>query len=132
MAEYTYSKFYKDLSAQQEILEKNFKKLFEKDSREEQMILWLEEYKKTHESILEMADDEIGDIEWQKDDEINDLTREIRDLESKENRFRHKKDERFGIESLEDEMKVELFQAAMKKYTLVQLEERLGNKFELI
>lgn len=131
MAEYTYSKSYKDLSAQQETLEKNFKDLFENDPKKEQMLSWLDEYKKTHEGILEMADQEIEDVEWEKDDEIEDLNKEISDLESKIEESEGKV-EGFVIESLEDEMKVELFQAAMKKYTLVQLEEKLGNKFELI
>lgn len=131
MAEYTYSRSYKDLITQQETLEKNFKDIFENDSKKDQMFLWLEEYKKTHESILEMSDEEIGDIEWEKDDEIDELNKEIRDLESTIEKLEDKA-EAFGIASLEDEMKVELFQAAMKKYTLVQLEEKLGNKFELI
>jgi hypothetical protein len=131
MAEYTYSKSYKDLIAQQQILEKKFNDLIEQDSKKEQMLLWLDEYKETHEGILEMSDQEIGDIEWEKDDEVDDLSKEIRDLESKIEELEGKA-EGFVIESLEDEMKVELFQAAMKKYTLVQLEEKLGNKFELI
>ena len=38
----------------------------------------------------------------------------------------------FYIKTLEDEMKVELLQAAMKKFSLVQLEQKLGNKFQLI
>lgn len=131
MAEYTYSKSYKDLIAQQQILEKNFKDLFEQDPKKEQMLLWLDEYKKTHEGFLEMSDGEIEDIEWEKNDEIEDLNKEIRDLESRIEELEGKT-EGFVIETLEDEMKVELFQAAMKKYTLVQLEEKLGNKFELI
>jgi hypothetical protein len=131
MAEYTYSKFYKDLIAQQQILEKNFKDLFEQDSKKEQMLLWLDEYKKTHEDILEMSDGEIEDVEWEKDDEIDDLSREIKDLESKIDQLEEKA-ELFHVASLEDEMKIELFQAAMQKYTLVQLEEKLGNKFQLI
>lgn len=131
MPDYTYTRSYKDLHAQVSMLEKTFTENFENDPRKDQMIAWMEEYKKTQEAILEMADEEIGDIEWEKDDEIDDLTKEIRSLESKIDSL-EEKTEMFGVTSLEDEMKVELFQAAMKKYTLTQLEEKLGNKFELI
>ncbi len=131
MPDYTYTRSYKDLHARISMLEKTFTENFENDPRKDQMITWMEEYKKTHEAILEMADEEIGDIEWEKDDEIDDLTKEIRSLESKIDSL-EEKTEMFGVTSLEDEMKVELFQAAMKKYTLTQLEEKLGNKFELI
>jgi len=131
MPDYTYTKSYKDLDAQISLLEKTFKEKFENDPNKDQMILWFEEYKKTHEAILEMADEEIGDVEWEKDEEIDDLTKEVKELESKIDLL-EEKTEMFGVKSLEDEMKVELFQAAMKKYTLTQLEEKLGNKFELI
>lgn len=131
MPDYTYTKSYKDLDAQISLLEKTFREKFEKDPNKDQMILWFEEYKKTQEAILEMADEEIGDVEWEKDEEIDDLTKEVKELESKIDLL-EEKTEMFGVKSLEDEMKVELFQAAMKKYTLTQLEEKLGNKFELI
>jgi len=131
MPDYTYTKSYKDLDAQISLLEKTFREKFEKDPNKDQMILWFEEYKKTHEAILEMADEEIGDVEWEKDEEIDDLTKEVKELERKIDLL-EEKTEMFGVKSLEDEMKVELFQAAMKKYTLTQLEEKLGNKFELI
>ncbi len=131
MPDYTYTKSYKDLDAQISLLEKTFREKFENDPNKDQMILWFEEYKKTHEAILEMADEEIGDVEWEKDEEIDDLTKEVKELESKIDLL-EEKTEMFGVKSLEDEMKVELFQAAMKKYTLTQLEEKLGNKFELI
>lgn len=131
MPDYTYTASYKDLDAQLSLLEKKFKENFENDSRKDQMFLWLEEYKKTHEAILEMSDEEIEDIGCEKDDEIDDLTKEIESLENKIDLL-EEKTEMFGVRSLEDEMKVELFQAAMKKYTLVQLEEKLGNKFELM
>jgi chromosome segregation ATPase len=131
MADYNYNKNYKNLDAQKSSMEKDFKELFENDSRKDQMLAWLEGYKKTHEDILEMADEEISDVEWDKDQEIDDLTTEIRGLENKIEELEEKYDS-FDVKSLEDEMKLELFQAAMKKYTLVQLEEKLGNRFELI
>jgi hypothetical protein len=78
-----------------------------------------------------MSNQEIADVEWDKDNEIEDLEDNVRSLESAIENL-EKKNELFDVQSLEDEMKVELFQAAMKKYTLVQLEEKLGNRFELI
>jgi hypothetical protein len=117
MPEYTYKKSYQDLESKRLFLENKFRELFESDSRKDELLLWMIEYKETHENILEMSNQEIADVEWDKDNEIEDL---------------EKKNELFDVQSLEDEMKVELFQAAMKKYTLVQLEEKLGNRFELI
>ena len=131
MANYNYTKVYKDLDAQKSSMEKDFKSLFENDPRKEQMLSWLEGYGQINEDILEMADEEIADVEWDKDEEIDDLNRDVANLEKQIKELEEKWD-LFSVESLEDQMKLELFQAAMKKYTLVQLEEKLGNRFELI
>ena len=131
MANYNYTKAYKDLDAQKSSMEKDFKSLFENDPRKEQMLSWLEGYGQINEDILEMADEEIADVEWEKDEEIDDLNRDVANLEKQITELEEKYD-LFCVESLEDQMKLELFQAAMKKYTLVQLEEKLGNRFELI
>ena len=131
MANYNYTKVYKDLDAQKSSMEKDFKTLFENDPRKEQMLSWLEGYGQINEDILEMADEEIADVEWEKDEEIDDLNRDVANLEKQITELEEKYD-LFCVESLEDEMKLELFQAAMKKYTRVQLEEKLGNRFELI
>ena len=131
MPEYTYKKSYQDLESKRLFLENKFRELFESDSRKDELLLWMIEYKETHENILEMSNQEIGDVEWDKDNEIEDLEDNLRSLESEIEKL-ERKNELFDVQSLEDEMKVELFQAAMKKYTLVQLEEKLGNKFELI
>jgi hypothetical protein len=131
MPEYTYKKSYQDLESKRLFLENKFRELFESDSRKDELLLWMIEYKDTHENILEMSNQEIADVEWDKDNEIEDLEDNVRSLESAIENL-EKKNELFDVQSLEDEMKVELFQAAMKKYTLVQLEEKLGNRFELI
>ena len=131
MANYNYTKVYKDLDTQKSFMEKDFKTLFENDPRKEQMLSWLESYGQINEDILEMADEEIADVEWDKDEEIDDLNRDVANLEKQITELEEKWD-LFSVESLEDQMKLELFQAAMKKYTLVQLEEKLGNRFELI
>jgi len=131
MPEYTYKKSYQDLESKRLFLENKFRELFESDSRKDGLLLWMNEYRETHENILEMSNQEIADVEWDKDNEIEDLEDNVRSLESAIENL-EKKNELFDVQSLEDEMKVELFQAAMKKYTLVQLEEKLGNRFELI
>jgi len=131
MPEYTYKKSYQDLESKRLFLENKFRELFESDSRKDELLLWMNEYRETHENILEMSNQEIADVEWDKDNEIEDLEDNVRSLESAIENL-EKKNELFDVQSLEDEMKVELFQAAMKKYTLVQLEEKLGNRFELI
>jgi hypothetical protein len=131
MPEYTYKKSYQDLESKRLFLENKFRELFESDSRKDELLLWMIEYKETHENILEMSNQEIADVEWDKDNEIEDLEDNVRSLESAIENL-EKKNELFDVQSLEDEMKVELFQASMKKYTLVQLEEKLGNRFELI
>jgi|LakMenEpi03Aug12_release.lakeMendotaPanAssembly.Ray.scaffolds.fasta_scaffold163968_2 hypothetical protein len=131
MPEYTYRKSYQDLESKRSSLENKFRDLFENDSRKDELLLWMIEYKETHESILEMSNQEIEDVEWDKNNEIEDIEDEVKSLESKIEDL-EKKNELFDVQSLEDEMKVELFQAAMKKYTLTQLEEKLGNKFQLI
>jgi hypothetical protein len=131
MPEYTYKKSYQDLESKRLFLENKFRELFESDYRRDELLLWMNEYKETHENILEMSNQEIADVEWDKDNEIEDLEDNVKSLESAIENL-EKKNELFEVQSLEDEMKVELFQAAMKKYTLVQLEEKLGNRFELI
>ena len=68
MANYNYTKVYKDLDAQKSSMEKDFKTLFENDPRKEQMLSWLESYGQINEDILEMADEEIADVEWDKDE----------------------------------------------------------------
>ncbi len=66
-------------------MEKDFKTLFENDPRKEQMLSWLESYGQINEDILEMADEEIADVEWDKDEEIDDLNRGVINLEKQIN-----------------------------------------------
>ncbi len=85
-----------------------------------------------YDEILEMADYEIE----KKEDEIEKKEEEIRvlesDLDEYESGSKTSNRNPFFVNTLEDEMKVELFHAAMEKFSLVQLEQRLGNKFELM
>jgi chromosome segregation ATPase len=69
---------------------------------------------------IEEKEEEIDDLE----DSVKDLERQIDDLEDGI--------QEFPIQTLEDEMKVELLQVLFNKYSLRELEEKLGgNKFTL-
>lgn len=131
MPDFSYTRKYKDLVSQSDLLRERFQKMIEDLPQKEDLQLCFKEYRETQEAILGMAEQEISDMEWDKDEEIDDLKDEVEELERKVSELEDKA-EAFDINSLEDEMKVELFQAAMKKYTLVELEEKLGNRFELM
>lgn len=131
MPDYTRTKSYKDLVTQSDILRERFNQMIESLPNKEELQLCFKEYREVQETILEAADQEINDIEWDKDEEIDELKDEVESLELEIQKLKEKNDV-FENKSLEDEMKIELFQAAMKKYTLVQLEERLGNRFQLM
>lgn len=131
MPDYTRTKSYKDLVTQSDILRERFNQMIESLPNKEELQLCFKEYREVQEAILEAADQEINDIEWDKDEEIDELKDEVESLELEIQKLKEKNDV-FENKSLEDEMKIELFQAAMKKYTLVQLEERLGNRFQLM
>lgn len=131
MPDYTQTKSYKDLVNQSDILRERFNQMIESLPNKEELQLCFKEYREIQETILEAADQEINDIEWDRDEEIDELKDEVESLEIEIQNLKEKYDV-FENKSLEDEMKIELFQAAMKKYTLVQLEERLGNRFQLM
>ena len=99
MPEYTYKKSYHDLESKRLFLENKFRELFESDSRKDELLLWMIEYKETHENILEMSNQEIADVEWDKDNEIEDLEDNVRSLESAIENL-EKKNELFDVQSL--------------------------------
>jgi peptidoglycan hydrolase CwlO-like protein len=133
---YLYTKSYKDLKEKEDKLEEEIKNLLINQPDGESLVKKFEEYNETKQSVVDIIESELQDIEWEHDDEISDkddeidrLQSEIDDLESKI--------EKSGIigekSTLDDEMKVELFAAAAKKFTLTQLEEKLGgNRFQLM
>ena len=88
--------------------------------------------------IIEMANDNIYELEDKNEsltDKISELNRDISDLEEKLDSDESviMSNNKTGLTgSLESEMKTELLIAAFKKYSLVELEKRLGNKFQLI
>jgi hypothetical protein len=90
----------------------------------------LAEAKEKEEEVVREAADEAF---YEKDDleEVEDLKRDLESLEH-ELEVLQEKHMPFKIETLDDEMKMEVLQGAMKKYTLLELEKRLGNKFDLM
>ena len=76
---------------------------------------------------IKYLEDEIYD----KEEEIDDLEDEVKDLERKISDLEDEVQE-FPVTNLEEEMKVELLQVAFNKYSLTELEQKLGgNKFTL-
>jgi polyhydroxyalkanoate synthesis regulator phasin len=133
---YIYNKSYKDLLEKEFLLEEEISNFLKSLPDNESILEKFEEYKKTNDSRVDMIESEIQDAEWDhesdmddKDDEIDRLKSEIEDLENKIEKSG------FILEksTLDDEMKIELFEVAAKKFTLMQLEEKLGgNKFQLM
>jgi hypothetical protein len=71
-----------------------------------------------------MTDSELAAISHFSEDDVKKLEEEIEKLEDQA--------QEFPIQTLEDEMKVELLQVLFNKYSLRELEEKLGgNKFTL-
>lgn len=76
---------------------------------------------------IKYLEDEIYD----KEEEIDDLEDEVKDLERKISNLEDEVHE-FPVTNLEEEMKVELLQVLFNKYSLTELEQKLGgNKFTL-
>jgi chromosome segregation ATPase len=133
---YIYNKSYKDLLDKEFSLEEEIGNFLKELPNNESILQKFEEYKKTNDDRVDMIESEIQDLEWDHESDIDDKDDEIHRLESEVERLEEKLDT-LGIigekESLEDEMKVELFAVAAKKFTLVQLEEKLGgNRFQLM
>jgi predicted RNase H-like nuclease (RuvC/YqgF family) len=82
----------------------------------------------SYKKIISLKDSEISELKEKISDlmdKVNNLEKEIDDIDYDINGKKSKV-------SLEDEMKFEVFELAAKKYTLAQIEERLGNKFQLM
>lgn len=91
------------------------------------------QYEMVNEEITDLLNKEIYDLKNEKESMEFDHEEKIDELQEKIDELQEKIDTTsFPILSLEDEMKLELFNAASYKYTLAQLEERLGNRFQLM
>jgi predicted nucleic acid-binding Zn-ribbon protein len=133
---YTYNKSYKDLLDKEFLLEEEIGNLLKSLPNNESVLQKFEEYKKTKDDRVDMIESQIQDTEWDHENDLDDKNDEIDRLENEIERLEEKLD-KAGIigekSTLEDEMKIELFAVAAKKFTLVQLEEKLGgNRFQLM
>ena len=133
---YIYKKSYKDLLDKEFLLEEEIENLLKGLPNSESILAKFQEYKKTKDDRVDIIESDIQDTEWEYEDQLdekdNDLSRLQNEIEELEDKI-----EKSGIilekSTLEDEMKVELFAVAAKKFTLVQLEEKLGgNRFQLM
>ncbi len=133
---YLYTKSYKDLLDKEFSLGEEIENFLKSLPDNEPILQKFEEYKKTNDARVDIIENEIQDLEWDHEGEVDDKDDEIHRLESEIERLENKLDTAGIIgdkSTLEDEMKVELFAVAAKKFTLVQLEEKLGgNRFQLM
>ena len=93
-------------------------------------------YVKDLEEEKEELEDTIDDLEEQNDElqkEIYKLEEENDELQKEIYKLEEKIDdnERFEINTLYDEMKLKLLKEVMKKYSLEELENKLGTEHEL-
>jgi predicted RNase H-like nuclease (RuvC/YqgF family) len=136
MSDYIYNKKYKELVEQEGVLEKEILKFLNSLPDNEDIIKKFEAITDIHEKKIEIVDDELNDLEWDKDNEIDEKDSEIKDLERKvEDMEDQLKDLGVGGSgnSLDDVMKLELWQVAKNKFTLTQLEEKFGgNRFQIM
>lgn len=135
MSDYRYNKQYKELVMNGESLEEEILKFLESLPAGEEMVKKFVAFSEIQEKKIDIIDEELNDLEWDKDNEVDEKDYEIRDLERKIDELGEQL-ESHGIgasTTLEDEMKAELFAVVAKKFTLVQLEEKLGgNRFQLM
>lgn len=133
---YIYKKSYKDLLDKEFSLEEEIGNFLKGLPDNESIMQKFEEYKKVNDDRVDMIESDIQDVEWDHENELDDKDDLISSLESTIEELEDKI-EKSGIvlnkSTLEDEMKVELLAVAAKKFTLVQLEEKLGgNRFQLM
>jgi len=135
MADYTYSKEYKDLSAQKELLESQLTSFLNSIPGGEEMVKKLESLKEIMDKRIDLADNELVDLEWNHENDLDDKNDEIKELERRVEQLEGRMGE-LGVTdngSLEDVMKMELWAVASQKFTLTQLEEKLGgSRYQLM
>lgn len=92
----------------------------------------LEDLKEEKEE-LEGTNEELREEKEELEDTIDDLEEENDYLQKEINKLEEKIDdnERFEINTLYDEMKLKLLKEVMKKYSLEELENKLGTEHEL-
>ena len=129
MSDYAYNKKYKELVEQEAILKEEILNFLNSLPNSEDIVKKFEAIKEIHGEKIEIIDEELNDLEWDKDNEIDEKDSEIKDLERKVEDMEDQL-ENLGVggsgNSLDDVMKLELWQVAKDKFTLTQLEEKFG------
>jgi chromosome segregation ATPase len=136
MADYTYNKKYKELVEQEGTLKEEIFKFLKSVHDSEDIIKKFESIIEIQSKKIDIIDDELNDLEWDKDYEIDEKDSEIGDLERKVEDLEDQL-ENLGIggseNSLDDVMKLELWQVAKNKFTLTELEEKFGgSRFQIM
>jgi hypothetical protein len=129
MSDYAYNKKYKELVEQEAILKEEILKFLNPLPNSEDIVKKFEAIIGISGEKIEIIDEELNDLEWDKDNEIDEKDSEIKDLERKVEDMEDQL-ENLGVggsgNSLDDVMKLELWQVAKDKFTLTQLEEKFG------
>lgn len=136
MSDYKYNKEYKELASNGELLEEEIIKFLESLSGDEEMVKKFVSFSIIQEKKMDIIDKELTDLKWDKNNEIEEKDDEIKDLERKVEEMEDQL-ESLGVagngNSLDDVMKLELWQVAKNKFTLTQLEEKFGgNKWQIM
>ena len=136
MADYTYNQKYKELVEQEVTLKEEIFKFLKSVHDSEDIIKKFESIIEIQSKKIDIIDDELNDLEWDKDYEIDEKDSEIEDLERKVEDLEDQL-ENLGIggseNSLDDVMKLELWQVAKNKFTLTELEEKFGgSRFQIM
>lgn len=136
MSDYTYNKKYKELVEQEEVLKEEIIKFLNSLPDNADIIKKFESITEIHLEKIDIIDDELNDLEWDNNNEIDEKDMEIKDLERKVEDMEDQL-ESLGVggngNSLDDVMKLELWQVAKNKFTLTELEEKFGgSKYQIM
>lgn len=89
----------------------------------------LKRHLKSMENEIDDLKQEVADLEWDLEEREREISRLVWDSKT----FDEKGDNIFEKpNTLEEEMKMELLYEIYKKYSLTQIEEKIGNKYNLV
>lgn len=129
MSDYKRNKEYKELVSNSELLEEEILNFLKSLSGGEEMVKKFVLFGEIQEKKIDIKDEELSHLEWYKDNETDEKDDEIKDLERKIEKMQDQL-EGIGVgvnaNSLDDVMKLELWEVAKNKFTLTQLEEKFG------
>jgi chromosome segregation ATPase len=142
MSDYAYNKKYKELVEHEAVLKEEILNFLNSLPNSEDIVKKFEAIIGIPGEKIEIIDEELNDLEWDKDNEIEEKDSEIEEKDSEIEDLERKvgdledqlKDLGIGKEnSLDDVMKLELWQVAKNKFTLTELEEKFGgSRFQIM